>query len=222
MGLLGLYLPFLCLCKSQEIWGGGFGQIYKRYKNFHKCWSGSLAKRRLCLGPAGVINCIPLSALSFWVSLFPGTRGYHERKGNEQATLAAPANSPRAGSHATPSSRAWTLAESFEAGTVAWGWGWEGAASKLGQAFCFFFFFPYFREFPLPLAFIFPRNSLQLKEKWKSKQKKLSLDKEIFFLWLWVPDKKNPLPTAASCSRSACYCSPWQGHCVSMSPRPTF
>ena len=46
-------------------------------KDFHKCWSGSLAKRRLCLGPAGVINCTPLSALSFWVSLFPGTRGYN-------------------------------------------------------------------------------------------------------------------------------------------------
>ena len=35
-------------------------------KDFHKCWSGSLAKRRLCLGPAGVINCTPLSALSFF------------------------------------------------------------------------------------------------------------------------------------------------------------
>ena len=34
-------------------------------KDFHKCWWGSLAKRRLCLGPAGVINCTPLSALSF-------------------------------------------------------------------------------------------------------------------------------------------------------------
>ena len=34
-------------------------------KDFHKCWSGSLTKRRLCLGPAGVINCPPLSALSF-------------------------------------------------------------------------------------------------------------------------------------------------------------
>ena len=34
-------------------------------KDFHKCWSGSLAKRRLCLEPAGVINCTPLSALSF-------------------------------------------------------------------------------------------------------------------------------------------------------------
>ena len=29
-------------------------------KDFHKCWSGSLAKRRLCLGPTGVINCTPL------------------------------------------------------------------------------------------------------------------------------------------------------------------
>ena len=34
-------------------------------KDFHKCWSGSLAKRRLSLGPAGVINCTPLSELSF-------------------------------------------------------------------------------------------------------------------------------------------------------------
>ena len=34
-------------------------------KDCHKCWLGSLAKRRLCLGPAGVINCTPLSALSF-------------------------------------------------------------------------------------------------------------------------------------------------------------
>ena len=48
-------------------------------KDFHKCWSGSLAKRRLCLGPAGVINCTPLSALSFWVSLFPRMRGYNMR-----------------------------------------------------------------------------------------------------------------------------------------------
>lgn len=46
-------------------------------KDFHKCWLGSLAKRRLCLGPAGVINCTPLSALSFWVSLFPRIRGYN-------------------------------------------------------------------------------------------------------------------------------------------------
>ena len=34
-------------------------------KDFHKCWTGSLAKKRLCLGPAGIINCTPLSALSF-------------------------------------------------------------------------------------------------------------------------------------------------------------
>ena len=30
-------------------------------KDFHKCWTGSLAKRRLCLGPTGVINCTSLS-----------------------------------------------------------------------------------------------------------------------------------------------------------------
>ena len=48
-------------------------------KDFHKCWSGSLAKRRLCLGPAGVINCTSLSALSLWVSLFPRTRGYNTK-----------------------------------------------------------------------------------------------------------------------------------------------
>ena len=29
-------------------------------KDFHKCWLGSLAKRRLCPGTAGVINCTPL------------------------------------------------------------------------------------------------------------------------------------------------------------------
>ena len=44
-------------------------------KDSHKCWPGSLAKRRLCLGPASVIKCTPLSALSFRVSLFPGRRG---------------------------------------------------------------------------------------------------------------------------------------------------
>ena len=36
-----------------------------------------MAKRRLCLGPSSVINCTPLSALSFWVSLFPRMHGYH-------------------------------------------------------------------------------------------------------------------------------------------------
>ena len=46
-------------------------------KGFHKCWSGSLAKRKLCPGPTGVINCTPLSALSFQVSLFPRKHGYN-------------------------------------------------------------------------------------------------------------------------------------------------
>ena len=47
-------------------------------KDVHKCWSESLAKKRHCLGPAGVINCTPISALSLWVSLFPGRRGYNK------------------------------------------------------------------------------------------------------------------------------------------------
>ena len=38
---------------------------------FHKNWCGSLAKRRLCLGPGGVINCTPLSALSSEWICFP-------------------------------------------------------------------------------------------------------------------------------------------------------
>ena len=46
-------------------------------QDFQKCWLGSMAKRRLCLGPAGVINCTPLSVLSFWESLFTGKRGYN-------------------------------------------------------------------------------------------------------------------------------------------------
>ena len=36
-----------------------------------------MAKRRLSLGPAGVINCTPPCTLSFWVSLFPRMRGYN-------------------------------------------------------------------------------------------------------------------------------------------------
>ena len=38
-----------------------------------------MAKRRLCLGSAGVISCTPLSTLSFSVSLFPGMCGYNNR-----------------------------------------------------------------------------------------------------------------------------------------------
>ena len=47
------------------------------YKVSTKTGRGSLAKRRLCLGPVGVINCTPLSALS-WVNLFPRKRGYNK------------------------------------------------------------------------------------------------------------------------------------------------
>ena len=63
VGVIGIV--FLCFVSLKE-----FGAVYldtytQGIKDFHKCWSGSLAKRRLCLGPVGVINCTPLSALSF-------------------------------------------------------------------------------------------------------------------------------------------------------------
>ena len=76
MGLLWLYLPFLC--KHQGVGVVGLDTYTWGIKDFHKCWSGSLAKSRLCLGPTSVRNCTPLSALSFWVSLFPRTRGYNK------------------------------------------------------------------------------------------------------------------------------------------------
>jgi len=40
--------------------GGGFGHVHLGYIGFQKNWSGFLAKKRLCLGPAGTINCTPL------------------------------------------------------------------------------------------------------------------------------------------------------------------
>ena len=42
--------------------------------------SGSLARRQLCLRPAGGINCTPPSAPSFRVSLFAGVFGYNKAK----------------------------------------------------------------------------------------------------------------------------------------------
>ena len=73
-----MYLSFfLCSDSFQGVWGGGFGYLHLGYIRFPQNWSGSLAKRRLRpLGPTGVTNCTPLSALSFGGSLFPGTRGY--------------------------------------------------------------------------------------------------------------------------------------------------
>ena len=46
-----------------------FGEVslstYLGYIRFYKNWSESVANRTLCPGPAGVITCTPLSALSF-------------------------------------------------------------------------------------------------------------------------------------------------------------
>ena len=86
-GLLGLYFPWF-MWVSRRLWGGGFRHVHMGIKDFHKCWSGSSAKRTLCLGPAGVVNCAPRSALSFWVSLFPRTRGTTLGDGEGQGGLA--------------------------------------------------------------------------------------------------------------------------------------
>ena len=74
-----IYLSFVYL-SLKEFGVVGSDMYTWGIKDFHKCWSGSLAKRRLCLGPTRVINCTPLSALSFWVNLFPGTCGYNNRR----------------------------------------------------------------------------------------------------------------------------------------------
>ena len=75
---------FLCLCKFQGVQGDGLSAYTKGIKDFHRSWSGSLAKRRLCLGPAGVINCTSLSAASFWGSLSPRMRGYNNPTCNNE------------------------------------------------------------------------------------------------------------------------------------------
>ena len=71
--------PSLVYVSLKEFGVMGLDMYTWGIKDFHKCWSGSLAKRRLCLGPTSVINGTPLSAPSFWVSLFPGTCVYNKR-----------------------------------------------------------------------------------------------------------------------------------------------
>ena len=53
------------------------GCTLKLYKVFTKVGQCPWIKRKLCLGSASVINCPPLSMLSFWVSLFPRVFGYN-------------------------------------------------------------------------------------------------------------------------------------------------
>ena len=80
MAVTWLYLPLPLSrlgLRNLEMWAWAVSTL-KVYKVFTRVSRGpSLAKRRLCLGPAGVINCTPLLALSFWVSLFPRTHGYN-------------------------------------------------------------------------------------------------------------------------------------------------
>ena len=63
-GVIGIVFSLIYV-SLKEIGVVGSDTYTQGIKDFHKCWSGSLAKRRHCLGPAGVVNCTPLSALSF-------------------------------------------------------------------------------------------------------------------------------------------------------------
>ena len=63
-GVIGTVFSLVYVC-LKEFGVVGSDTCTWGIKHFHKYWSGSLAKRRLCLGPSGVINCAPLSALSF-------------------------------------------------------------------------------------------------------------------------------------------------------------
>ena len=65
-GVIGIVFSLVYVSlKEFGVVGSDTGGYTWGIKDFHKYWSGSLAKRRLCLGPAGVINCTPLSALYF-------------------------------------------------------------------------------------------------------------------------------------------------------------
>ena len=48
-----------------------WARTLKVYKAFTEVGLGSRLKRILCRGPTGVINCTPLSTLSFWWVCFP-------------------------------------------------------------------------------------------------------------------------------------------------------
>ena len=50
-GVIGIVFPLVYV--SLKEFGMVGSETYTwSIKDFHKCWSGSLAKRRLCLGPA--------------------------------------------------------------------------------------------------------------------------------------------------------------------------
>ena len=41
-GVIGIVLPFLCLCKSQGVWGGGFRHVHMGCKRFSQMLVGVL------------------------------------------------------------------------------------------------------------------------------------------------------------------------------------
>ena len=77
MAVTWFYLPLTISRVHIKNLGMWACKVHLRYIRFSQKSVRYLAKRRLCLGAAGVINCTPPSALSFWVSLFPRTHGYN-------------------------------------------------------------------------------------------------------------------------------------------------
>ena len=78
MAVTWLYLPWTFSrlgLRNLGMWA--WACSLKVYKVFTKVSQCPWLKRKLCLGPTSVINCIPQSTLSFWVNLFPRVFGYN-------------------------------------------------------------------------------------------------------------------------------------------------
>ena len=78
MAVTWLYLPLTFSrlgLRNLGMWA--WARALTVYKAFTKLSRGSRLKRILCFGRASVITCTPLSALSFWMSLFPRALGYN-------------------------------------------------------------------------------------------------------------------------------------------------
>ena len=81
MAITWLYLPLtFSRLGLRKLGMGAWACTLKVYKVFTKVGRGPWLKRKLFLGPAGVINCTPLSMLSFWLSFFPRAFGYNRTR----------------------------------------------------------------------------------------------------------------------------------------------
>ena len=94
--------------RFKEFGDVGLRSAFKVYKVFTKVGQSPWLKRKLCLGPTGVINCTSLSTLSFWVSLFPGAFGCHIRCIGQETP------------HFEETSPTWGYSEASQLGSFRW------------------------------------------------------------------------------------------------------